>query len=220
MRASGSQATAERLDRLEARVERLERRGGVLPEGEGRGGEGPSGGETPAAPAGRPAPGDLGFGRWLQAQHRPGHTLVALGVVRDRPQGGSTMRSSLIKRRADEFDADLRAVARLCQALASESRLALLRELAAGTRTTAELVAATGVERSQLYHHLRDLFVQGLVEQPERGRYAATDGGAMVFLAADALHSLIEPAEHHRDQDFDAAEMDREAPAGGPAQER
>src|SRR5437867_3582109 len=37
-----------------------------------------------------------------------------------------------------------------------------------GQRSTAELMAALGLDRGQLYHHLRDLFVQGLVRQPQR----------------------------------------------------
>lgn len=81
-------------------------------------------------------------------------------------------------------------MAGLYQALASETRLAMLRELFAGTRSTAELMEAVGLDRGQLDHHLRDLFVQGLVKQPVRGRYALTGRGTCVFLGAGVVATL------------------------------
>lgn len=103
---------------------------------------------------------------------------------------------------------DARRTAALCQALASEPRLALLLELLPGPRTTGELTASTGLERGQLYHHLRDLFVQGLVEQRERGRYELTGRGQMVVLLATVLGAG--PDEH-------AAAVPEELAAGSPA---
>ena len=44
-----------------------------------------------------------------------------------------------------------------------------------------------GLDRGQLYHHLRDLLLQGFVEQPERGRYAITRRGERAFLLSCLL---------------------------------
>lgn len=182
---------------VEGRLERLEHLLGVTPGGSDDSTDQPTGRK-------RGKHGDTDFGQWLRAQHRPGQYVVAVGVAMDHKQS-SVMRSSVLQRRPSDTSADLRVLAGLCQALASEARLAILRELTQGRRTTAELVSAINVERSQLYHHLRDLFVQGLVEQPERGRYAATTKGAMVFLAADALPSLGDPTEQPTGLDFEEA---------------
>ena len=43
------------------------------------------------------------------------------------------------------------------------------------------------MDGGELYHHLRDPFIHGLIEQPERGHYAATVRGKMLFLAAGHL---------------------------------
>lgn len=96
---------------------------------------------------------------------------------------------------------DARRTAALRQALASEPRLALLLELLPGPRTTGELTASTGLERGQL-------FVQGLVEQRERGRYELTGRGQMVVLLATVLGAG--PDEH-------AAAVPEELAAGSPA---
>jgi len=85
---------------------------------------------------------------------------------------------------------DLKYTAGLCQALASETRLAMLRALFAGQRTRAELMEALGLDRGQLYHHLRDLFVQGLVVQPVRGSYKLTGRGTCIFLATGTAAEL------------------------------
>ena len=197
---------------VEDRLERIERLLGV-------GSAGGNDGAPRRAGRGRSAPEGADFGQWLRSQHRPGHSVVAVGVSMDS-QNGSVMRSSVLQRRPGDTASDLRTLAGLCQALASEARLAILRELTRGARTTADLVAATGSERSQLYHHLRDLFVQGLVEQPERGRYAATTKGAMVFLAADALPLLGDPAEEPTGRELEAEDdpdaEDRASSAASP----
>jgi len=57
---------------------------------------------------------------------------------------------------------------------------------------------AAGLDRGQLYHHLRDLFVQGLVEQPERGRYSATSRGLLAFYVASVLPAAGDPADRAR----------------------
>jgi DNA-binding transcriptional ArsR family regulator len=118
-------------------------------------------------------------------------------------------------------------MAGLYQALASETRLAMLRELFAGPRTTAELMEAVGLDRGQLYHHLRDLFVQGLLQQPQRGQYKLTGRGACIFVGAGALSTLggregpwvpFEPEEPHASKGSDEAnEADRRTYGEGHA---
>jgi DNA-binding transcriptional ArsR family regulator len=99
---------------------------------------------------------------------------------------------------------DRRAIAGVCQALGNEARLGILRELEQGPRTTAELTTAVSVDRGQLHHHLKELLVQGLVEQPARGRYAMTDRGQRAFLLSCLLPGKPErqePAAHADDAD-------------------
>jgi DNA-binding transcriptional ArsR family regulator len=193
---------------LEERVAQLERLLGV---GEGaapghRQGEAP--GDGPGKRAGGQARG-WDFSRWLRAQRRPGQALVAVGVAL-----GRNKHSTVIQRGDADRDFDLRPVAELCQALASEARLSLLQQLLRGQKTTSELIAATRVDRGQLYHHLRDLFVQGLVGQPARGRYEATARGQMVFLAAQTLSSLGDPHERV------SPDFKLEEPGEAPADDR
>ncbi len=169
---------------IEARLERLERALGLSATGETA--------DVPPKTArrGNALPADAGLNDWLASLHSPGQIRVAIGVVRDRARA-SAMRSW----REGETRFDLPAVAGLCQALANEARLAILRELTLGTRASGELMAAAGIDRGQLYHHLRDLLLQGLVRQPERGRYAGTSRGEMAFFAATVLPQLGNPKD-------------------------
>lgn len=78
-------------------------------------------------------------------------------------------------------------------------------------------MTAAGVDRGQLYHHLRDLFVHGLVEQPERGRYALTNRGTMLFLVATLLPAFGGPRPTvYTAEDLDLGEREDEG-AGGAA---
>ena len=61
----------------------------------------------------------------------------------------------------------------------------------------------TGIDRGQIYHHLRDLFVQGFVEQPERERYAATMRGEIVLLVAWHLPLLGPEPKGVSEPEFD-----------------
>lgn len=112
-----------------------------------------------------------------------------------------------------EFTLDTRAVAGICQALANDTRLAMLRELFPGRRSTAELMAAVGIDRGPLYHHLRDLFVQGLIAQPERGSYALTGRGVSILLAVSLLPNLGEPIDRLNES---ALELDDEIASDTP----
>ena len=82
-----------------------------------------------------------------------------------------------------------------------------------GDHTTAELMAAADLDRGQLYHHLRDLFVQGLVEQPERGRYAATPRGWATFHVACVLPNAGDRTD--RTRALDLSELEDESDRGG-----
>lgn len=164
-----------------ARLERLERAVAVG-----------AAGERAVAPAASVAADEEQLGlelfALLRERRRPGHVLAVAGVA---GPGGVGAASAL----GDEPKVDAKRVAGVCGALASEARLAILRELAAGRRGTGELLAATGIDRGQLYHHLRDLFVQGLVEQPERGRYRLTGRGGMTFHIACLFPQFGGPRE-------------------------
>jgi ArsR family transcriptional regulator len=70
------------------------------------------------------------------------------------------------------WDLELAGVARLLAALGHPARLALVRALLAGVRTSQELqgVIESG-SAGQLYHHLNDLMAAGVVDQAGRSRY-------------------------------------------------
>lgn len=186
-------------DTLAARVARLERLVGVS--------------SATAVPAGGRARRERSqLGDWLTAHRKPGNAVA--GIVVGTDKASASARHSFA---GDNPPVDLRGVADLCQALASEARLSLLRELFRGPRGRAELMTAAGVDRGQLYHHLRDLFVHGLVEQPERGRYALTGRGTVVFLAAGLLPQLSGPVvARPNPAELDLGEREEEG-AGGTA---
>jgi DNA-binding transcriptional ArsR family regulator len=167
---------------------------------------------APAAQAAAAEPPDASLHGWVTARRRPGNHVLGLAVGSD---GGIGTAFRVFD---GEPPFDLRRAAALCQALGSETRLAMLRDLFRGERTTAELLAAVGLDRGQLYHHLRDLFVQGLVEQPERGRYALTGRGHCAFLVAGELLELggRAPGLPLTDLDDGAEQGDAPRPDGSP----
>lgn len=64
------------------------------------------------------------------------------------------------------------SIVRVLAALSSGPRLALYRAALAGPVTSAELMAAAGLNTTgQLYHHLRELVGVGLMAQEGRDRY-------------------------------------------------
>ncbi|HEV2126783.1 MAG TPA: winged helix-turn-helix domain-containing protein, partial [Chloroflexota bacterium] len=153
---------------------------------------------------------DLGikdFSTWLKTRHRPGHTYVVAGFIRDN---ASWSASRSWKGTGAQFD--FKAVAAVCHALASEARLGILRELSKGRQTTADLVSLVGLDRGQLYHHLRDLFLQGLVEQPERGLYAVTARGLSAFHLSSLFLNIGYPHETTGITGAAALELDDEEP--------
>lgn len=120
---------------------------------------------------------------WIRQQTQENQVFVFAGVIRlDARATASRGWGSLA-----EVTVNLRRTASICTALSSEPRLAMLQELMRHSCTTAELMEALGFDRGQLYHHLRDLFVQAMVEQPERGRYSLTSRGAWALLVAGLL---------------------------------
>lgn len=70
------------------------------------------------------------------------------------------------------MDDDLRSAAELFKALSSESRLALLRILAAGPLTVTRLVEQSGLSQPLVSQHLRTLRAAGLVAVERAGREA------------------------------------------------
>jgi DNA-binding transcriptional ArsR family regulator len=153
---------------LESRVARLEELVARLLPSEG------------ADPAAGSAP-DLHA--WIDAQTKANAVFVFAGAVHP----GARATTSRGWSAPTEVALNLRRTAAVCAALSSEPRLAMLQELMHGPRTTAELMEALRFDRGQLYHHLRDLFVQAMVEQPERGRYALTGRGIWALLLAGLL---------------------------------
>lgn len=167
---------------LDERVERLERRLGLIE---------PATGSVPEVS--EEDKDRLELGRWLQGRRRPGETISAVVVLLPDGDHWAETITAWGNDESVSWDAEVRRrTAAICEALASEVRLAILNDLLAGPKATGQLIEAIGIDRGQLYHHLRDLFVHGLVEQPERGRYAATLRGQMLFLAAGHL-ALIGP---------------------------
>lgn len=86
------------------------------------------------------------------------------------------------------WDLDPEDIARLLAALGHPARLALVRALLAGVRTSQELqeVIQSG-SAGQLYHHLKDLMASGVVDQAGRSRYRISAGRVvplLVILAA------------------------------------
>ncbi len=159
---------------IEERLERLEQLLGLAPD---QGGE----------PLVRDSDGDrLRVAGWLQARRKPGETVSAVVVL----FGGNTAESitAWAKEEQVAWAGDvLRRTASIAEALSSEVRLRIVQTLLDGPKSTAQLLEAVALDRSQLYHHLRDLFVHGLVEQPERGSYEATLRGQMLLLLAGHL---------------------------------
>ncbi len=174
----------ERLARLEALVERF------LPA---------QADDAPPPPATPPDREEPQVGRdvasLLAQSRRPGRRMVLTGVGHWTEHSSATATSAKIWDEADPIQLDYRRAAALCQALGSEARLMLLCDLLPGAKTTGELTGSTGLERGQLYHHLRDLFVEGLVEQPERGRYQLTGRGEVVLLLTAVLTDSSAPEQ-------------------------
>lgn len=170
--------STEAMEAVLTRLDRLERLFGVqAAEAAGR--------ATAATDPERHGPvAHASFNAWLRGAQRTGVVMVVGGVA----HGDGHLSASLLRfDRGEGTSRDWRAIAAVCHALGSEARLGLLRALEGGPRTTGELLAAVGLDRGQLYHHLRDLLVQGLVEQPERGRYAVTRRGERAFLLSCLL---------------------------------
>jgi DNA-binding transcriptional ArsR family regulator len=151
------------------------------------------------------------FNAWLRGAKRSGVVMVVGGVA----HGDGHLSTSLVRfERGEGTSRDWRAIAAACHALGSEPRLRLLRALEGGPRSTAELLAAVDLDRGQLYHHLRDLLLQGFVEQPERGRYAITRRGERAFLLSCLLPGdPRQPAPPAPPLDLDASGAPAVAPA-------
>jgi len=189
------------MEAILERLERLERAVGTGDQGdqEGQGGQGAQPAESGAAPdpkVGGP-PMAAAFNRWMREQPRPGRVTVVGGAARN----GTLWTSLVCWDNPTGAGRDWRGIAGVCQALGNEARLGILRELEQGQRTTAELTAAVGVDRGQLHHHLKELLVQALVEQPARGHYAVTNRGEHAFLLSCLLPGKTEQNERASDAD-------------------
>lgn len=89
------------------------------------------------------------------------------------------------------LDADVEVVARRLQALASEVRLRLLREVLAGRGGSGDLAADPQFGTSgQVQHHLRLLVAAGWLRSTARGRYAVPDERVVPLLVAMAAAGL------------------------------
>jgi DNA-binding transcriptional ArsR family regulator len=102
-------------------------------------------------------------------------------------------------------DLDHDAMARLFTALGHPARLALVRALLAGDRTSAGLQEVIGTASAgQLYHHLKDLIAAGVAEQAGRSRYRISNARIVPLLvvlaaAGDVARpqeaALVNPAD-------------------------
>lgn len=135
-----------------------------------------------ALEGGRPAPGaaEAPSGRFwaleglaADAAALPGGAVLYAGQV-TLPTGEqfSWQRVHAAEEARGDRDDDA-PIAAVLAALAHPVRLRLLREVLAGTRTTAELAALPGLGTTgQLHHHLRQLTVAGWLRATSRGAYA------------------------------------------------
>ena len=106
------------------------------------------------------------------------------------------------------WDLDPTAVARLLASLGHPARLALVRALLAGERTSQELqgVIQSG-SAGQLYHHLKDLIAAGVVDQAGRNRYRISTGRIVPLLVILAAAGDV---ARPQDPESDAAGEHRE----------
>ena len=95
----------------------------------------------------------------------------------------------------DTTNLDLQYTSRLFQALADETRLAIVQCLARGEQCVCDLQAAVGAYQSRLSFHLKRLKDAGVVDDRREGRWV------YYTLRADALEEMraflgaVEPAE-------------------------
>jgi DNA-binding transcriptional ArsR family regulator len=99
----------------------------------------------------------------------------------------------------DIWDLEPAGLARLMAALGHPTRLALVRALLVGARTSQELQAVIGSESAgQLYHHLKDLLSVGVVDQTGRSLYRISASRVVPLLvilaAAGDVASPHEPS--------------------------
>ena len=81
------------------------------------------------------------------------------------------------------WDMDPATLAHMFAALGHPARLALVRALLAGDRTSAELQEVVGTASAgQLYHHLKDLIAAGVAEQAGRSRYRISNARVVPLL--------------------------------------
>lgn len=145
-----------------------------------------------AATSGRPAPPAPGAGDELWALH---------GLMDRLPEGaGAVLLTGSVPLAAGGravwqegheasavLDADTEVVARRLQALASDVRLRLLREVLAGRGGSGDLTADPQFGTSgQVQHHLRLLVAAGWLRSTARGRYAVPTERVVPLLAAMA----------------------------------
>lgn len=117
----------------------------------------------------------------IQEVNRDAHgseQAMILQVVVDRP-GSTHISMTTMKELRDNVD--VAAIVQLAGVLASEARLRILKALAAGECSAAEIGAAAGLEGGPLYHHLSELQEGGFLVQPSRGRYAMTRRGRDLY---------------------------------------
>ena len=98
-------------------------------------------------------------------------------------------------------DLEPAGVARLLAALGHPSRLALVRDLLTGPRTSRELQAVIGSgSAGQLYHHLKDLIAAGIVGQSGRSCYQIAVDRVIPLLVILAASGDIGRSEGTQDE--------------------
>lgn len=88
---------------------------------------------------------------------------------------------------ADEFDPWL-----ICRALGDPTRAAMVRRLAKGTTTAAELVAELGLSKANISHHVFQLREAGLIAEEREGRIVRLKlrGERLLMLSDQLRHAL------------------------------
>ena len=193
----------ERSDELQHRLDELAARVAAL--------EAVQSGAAPPQPAPgsvtEPAPGELDVDLLQRLQGREGTPFDGVGA-HGVPTRGSVLYAGAATVAGGSYlwqmerpvpgllavDDDL--IARTVTAIASPTRIRLLKAVLGGANETHQLQAALGeVSTGQLYHHLKELTAIGLVIQRGRGRYEIAAHAVVPLLAMiAAAFDLAAPA--------------------------
>lgn len=101
-------------------------------------------------------------------------------------------RRAILKQWRSIEDIDEDTVAKLLSPLSNPIRIRILKNLAKGGKSYAELERAVGIKGGHLQFHLRNLIEAGYITQTVRKRYVITHSGLRVLNNLAGLNDLLE----------------------------